>query len=236
MSKSKEILRMLPLYFLVLSCMILGALHTDKAVTAMAENQPMTQRKTVIIDPGHGGVDGGATSCTGILESKFNLDISLRLRDVLHLLGIRTVMIRTVDESIYSEGDTIAAQKVSDLKQRVKIANGTSDAILISIHQNYYPDSKYFGAQVFYAPTEHSEELANSMQTAFTQTINPGSRRRSKKADGIYLMQHVHCPAILIECGFISNPREEALLRSDAYQKNLCCVIATIVSQSIWDS
>lgn len=234
MSIRKDLLRMLPVYVLLLAGMIVVAFLADRSVTVLADNRPMSiNRKTVIIDPGHGGVDGGATSCTGVLESQFNLDISLRLQDTLNFLGIRTVMIRTIDESIYTEGNTIAAKKVSDLKERVRIVNSIKDCILLSIHQNYYPNSKYYGAQIFYAPTVGSRELATDMQNQLVQTLNPESRRKSKKAEGIYLLQHVNCPAILIECGFLSNPNEEFLLRSEDYQKKLCLVIAATVSRAV---
>ena len=145
-------------------------------------------------------------------------------------------MIRTRDESVYKEGNSIAAKKVSDLKERVRIVNETEDAILISIHQNTFSDSRYHGAQVFYGPKGESKTLAEEMQHAFCKTINPGSNRKIKKADGIYLMQHIDCTGILVECGFLSNPQEEALLRSKDYQQKLVCVIGGALSQFLTDS
>ena len=140
-------------------------------------------------------------------------------------------MIRTTDRSVYTQGDTIAAKKVSDLKQRVKTVNETEDALLISIHQNTFPESRYRGAQVFYGPAGESRQLADNLQTAFIETINPGSNRKSKKADGIYLMQHIDCTGILVECGFLSNPEEEAMLRTEDYQRRICCVIGATVAE-----
>ena len=236
MATRKDLMHMIPLYLMITICMILLALYTDRSVTTLAEDRPIAWTKTVIVDPGHGGVDGGATSCTGVLESQFNLDISLRLHDVLHLLGSRSVLTRTVDESIHTEGSTIATRKVSDLKQRVKIANQTPGAVFISIHQNYYPDSQCFGPQVFFAPTDGSHAIAMELQHLLLQTLDPHSHRQAKKADGIYLMQHVTCPAVLVECGFISNPQEEAKLRTKEYQIQLCCVIATTLSQTIYNT
>ena len=187
----------------------------------------------VVIDPGHGGEDGGATSCTGVLESKYNLDISLRLNDLLQMLGYNTKMIRTTDMSIYTQGNTIAQKKVSDLKQRVHIVNNTEDAYLISIHQNYFSDSRYSGAQVFYATTEQSKELALLLQRQFPLYLQKENKRTIKKASGVYLMEHIDCPGVLIECGFLSNVEEEAKLRSADYQKQLCCVIASVVSNHL---
>ena len=98
---------------------------------------------------------------------------------------------------------------------------------MVSIHQNTFPDGRYRGAQVFYAPDDDSREVAGKLQTALIHTLNPGSNRKIKKADGIYLMEHITRPGVLIECGFLSNVEEEAMLRSSAYQKKLCAVIAT---------
>lgn len=202
----------------------------NRTVTTLVETAPIPRQHTIIIDPGHGGVDGGATSCTGKLESAYNLEISLRLRDLFHLLGYETAMIRTTDVSVYTKEGSIAQKKVSDLKERVRIVNERENALLLSIHQNNFTDSRYSGAQVFYAPEGQSQSLAKSLQTAFVTHLNPGSRRQSKAASGIYLMEHIHCTGVLIECGFLSNPSEEAKLRSSQYQQKLCCVIAATVS------
>ena len=223
-------MRLIPFYILVISCFLLGTWGANHAVTVMAENEPITGRTCIVIDAGHGGVDGGTTSCTGVLESGINLEISLRLRDMLHLLGYQIHMIRTEDISIHSKGDTIAQKKISDLKNRVEIINKTENGILVSIHQNYFSDSRYSGAQVFYPATPESEQLAGMMQKALVQHLNPGSNRNSKKVSGVYLMEHIQCTGILIECGFLSNPEEEAKLRSEDYQKQLCCVIAATLS------
>ena len=229
MSREKWI-GLLPFYLLVV-VLLLGAAHIGSdAITTIAESLPVQRERTIIIDAGHGGVDGGATSCTGVLESNLNLQIALRLEDLMHLLGYQTKMIRREDISVYTEGDTIAEKKISDLKERVRIVNETDNAILISIHQNTFSDNRYGGAQVFYANTNHSRELANLLQNTLISTLNNGSNRQCKKADGVYLMKQIENTGVLIECGFLSNPTEEALLRSDTYQKNICCVIAASVS------
>ena len=219
-----------PMYLLALIIFIGLAKGGSEAVTVISSRQPLQRQRTYVIDAGHGGIDGGATSCTGVLESNMNLQIALRLEDIMHLLGMDTVMIRRTDTSIYTQGTTIAAQKVSDLKERVRIINDTPNAILVSIHQNTFSDSRYDGAQVFYAPDDDSKDLAKAMQGALIQTLNPGSKRAPKSSKGIYLMQHIQRCGILIECGFLSNPQEEAKLRSDGYQKSLCGVIAATLS------
>lgn len=221
---------MLPIYGIIILGLVLAAIAGSRAVTVFTESAPVDRCTTVIIDAGHGGVDGGATSCTGVLESNINLEIALRLEDLMHLLGIHTKMIRKTDISVYTKGESIAAKKVSDLKQRVLMVNEEDNALLISLHQNYFSDQRYSGAQVFYAPVTGSDIFAKELQNAFVQTLNKGSNRKIKKADGIYLMQHINVPGALIECGFISNPTEEAMLRDPQYQKKLCCVIAAVTS------
>ena len=216
----------------ILSVLTIASLG-NRAVTVISQNMPPEREHTFIIDPGHGGVDGGATSVTGKLESAFNLEISLRLNDLLTLLGYRTNMIRTEDVSIYTKGETIAQKKMSDLKERVRICNETPGAILLSIHQNTFPDGRYSGPQVFYAASEGSEALAKDLQKHLTQALNPGSNRQAKKSTGVYLMEHIRCPAVLIECGFLSNVQEEAKLRSPEYQKQLVCVIAATAANFI---
>lgn len=228
MMEKRQWISIIPVYLVILGCFIFAGIGGSRAITTISESAPLTDRKCVIIDPGHGGKDGGATSCTGILESTINLEIALRLNDLMHFLGVETMMIRTGDYSIHTSGETIASQKVSDLKERVRIVNETADAILVSIHQNHYSDSRYSGAQVFYAPNGISADLAGQLQTAFVKHLNPGSNRKSKKADGIYLMQKVTNPAVLVECGFLSNYEEEAKLRSEKYQKQVAAVIATV--------
>lgn len=225
---------LLPIYSLVIFCFIAAAIGGSKAVTAWSASAPVTGRKTVVIDAGHGGVDGGATSCTGVLESQFNLEIAQRLNDLMHLLGIQTRMIRDTDISVYTQGETVSQKKISDLRERVRIVNSIDDCLLISIHQNQFSDSKYSGAQVFYPQTEGSRELSLKLQESLKTTLNPNSNRQIKKADGIYLMQHINCPGALIECGFLSNPQEEYLLRTADYQQKLCSVIACTVSNWLW--
>lgn len=220
-------------YALTIALVLLAADWGSKAVTVAAENQPMPRNHCIIIDPGHGGEDGGAISCTGLVESTYNLQISLRVNDLFHLLGYQTKMTRTTDTSIYTTGQSLSQKKMSDLKERVRIVNETDNGFLVSIHQNNFSDSQSSGAQVFYAATEYSKEAAEQMQTALKAQLNPQSHRAIKKSTGIYLMEHIQRPGILIECGFLSNPAEEAQLRDPEYQKELACVIASSISQSL---
>ena len=218
-------------YILITGSFIALARWTSLATTTVAQMIPMERNHTIVIDAGHGGVDGGATSCTGILESKFNLEIALKLNDLMHLLGYQTRMIRTEDISVYTAGETIAAKKVSDLRQRVRMVNETENAVLLSIHQNTFSDGKYSGAQVFYGPKGESRELAELLQTEFRRTVNPDSQRQIKKADRVYLMQHIDGTGVLVECGFLSNPEEDSLLKTPEYQQKICCILATVTGR-----
>ena len=217
---------------LVAACTIL-AVSGSRAVTTISELYSLTDRVVFVLDAGHGGMDGGTSTAGGVAESVINLQITLRLNDLLHLLGYDTVMIRTSDISVYTEGSTIAAKKLSDLKERVRIVNGTPNAILVSIHQNFFTDSKYSGAQVFYADTPASKLLAEAMQKNLIQCLQPTSNRQCKQASGIYLMEHIDTCGILIECGFLSNQEEASKLQKKEYQLRLCGVIASTLAVAV---
>lgn len=218
-------------YGLIICVVLLSVKLGNRMVSVMAENTPFEREHCIIIDPGHGGEDGGAVSVTNLPESGYNLDIAMRLQSLIQLLGYETAMVRTEDISIYTKGETLAQKKLSDLKERVRIVRETDGAILLSIHQNHFPDPALQGAQVFYADTEGSEALAKQIQSLLVSTVNQGSKRQIKKSSGVYLMEHIDCPGVLIECGFLSNPQEEAKLRDPAYQKQLSAVIAAGVTQ-----
>ena len=217
-------------YLMVCLFAVFGALGLDRLGTAVAVMQTeQTSAPVIVIDAGHGGEDGGALSVSGVQESGINLEISLRLNDLLHFLGAQTKMIRTADVSVYTGGDTIAQKKVSDIRNRVQTVEQTANAVLVSIHQNHYSEAKYRGAQVFYA--DGSEDFAEELQQALIDQVDPNNHRQCKSAKDIYLMEHVSCPAVLVECGFLSNYEEERLLRDATYQKKLAAAIGCSVLQ-----
>lgn len=186
---------------------------------------------TLIIDAGHGGEDGGAVSVTGAVESQINLDIACKLEDILALYGTMPTMLRREDISLHDDSAvTLREKKVSDLHNRVAAVEGAQDPILISIHQNSYPSPRYRGAQVFYAPTAGSEFLSQQIQQSLNQNLDPSNTRQARQIpDTVYLMNHISCPAVLVECGFLTNPEEEALLRQDRYQRKLAAVLASTI-------
>ena len=181
---------------------------------------------TLIIDAGHGGEDGGCVGVNGTNESAINLSISLRLRDLAVFCGIPVKMIRTTDTAVYQSGcKTISEKKVSDIRERTRMVNETPHSVLVSIHQNYFPQQKYHGAQVFFSKSSGSKAFAEGMQLALRNGIDPQNHRLAKPSQSVYLLDHVTCPAILIECGFLSNAEEAELLLTPSYQIRLSAVI-----------
>ena len=200
-----------------------------QSVESVGEFTPLPGSSILIIDAGHGGEDGGTTGAAGTAEDALNLAVAKRLEAMLTLLGCQTRMTRTDSNSLATEGETIRARKQSDLRNRVALVNEYADAILVSIHQNHFPDPKYDGPQVFC--TKHAEELAQAMQSALTEAFASHSQRAVKRASGLYLMEHINCPGLLIECGFLSNPAEEQKLRSPEYQKHMSAVMAAVLAR-----
>ena len=228
--ETREYLRRYAYVYLYVAAFFLGlaavARHSVETVSGFA---PLPGSSILIIDAGHGGEDGGTTGAAGTAEDELNLEIARRLETMLTLIGCQTRMTRTDSDSLATEGQTIRARKQSDLRNRVALVNEYSNAILVSIHQNHFPDPKYDGPQVFC--TENAGELAKSMQSALTEALSPRSGRTVKRASGVYLMEHIHCPGLLIECGFLSNPAEEQNLRKPEYQKRLAAVMAAVLAR-----
>lgn len=215
------------LYLLVLIVAAVGTYAASGAWSYLTVSGPyVPSGPVVVLDAGHGGEDGGAISVTGVQESGINLAITLRLRDLLRLLGCEPVLTRDGDYAIYDDDcSTIAQKKASDLRNRVALIQQTGPSVLMSIHQNQFEQAQYSGAQVFYATTQGSAELAEQLQQALCTGLDPDNHRKCKPIGAVYLMQHVDCTAVLIECGFLSNREDEALLRSEDYQKQLSCAI-----------
>ena len=193
-----------------------------------AMNRVTAQQPALVLDAGHGGEDGGAVSLTGVPESSINLAIVLNMRDILGLYGVDPVLLREEDISLHdSSAATLREKKRSDLQNRVEAVEELESAVLVSIHQNTYTSSRYHGTQIFYAPTEGSQVLADHVRAEVREGLQPDNERVVKQIpDTVYLMNHIRCPAILIECGFLTNPEEEAKLRDEDYQKQLAAVIA----------
>ena len=198
---------------------ITSAIFIPRAAPAAADN-----RVTLVIDAGHGGIDGGAVSAAGVKESEINLAIARRLNSLAELYGVRTHMTR-VDDS--SKSATEGYSEHEDLVRRVEEINSAPNGILISIHQNCYPDRKPSGAQVLYAASDGSEALGTQIHDNLVAYLDPQNRRVAAPiSEKIYLMREVKCPAVLVECGFLSNAEEAARLCEADYQRKLAVTVA----------
>ena len=187
---------------------------------------------TVILDAGHGGEDGGAQA-NGLTEKDLNLEMTLLLYEVLQHSGVHVILTRKTDEML---GDgSPGHKKTEDLRARLDLANAHPEALLLSIHMNKFPDSSCRGVQIYYSGNDRrSERMAEILQNKVVQELQPDNRREIKKAtSAIYLLDRVKIPAVLIECGFLSNPLEAALLQDKDYQKELSALILSALSDYI---
>ncbi|MBR2869236.1 MAG: N-acetylmuramoyl-L-alanine amidase [Clostridia bacterium] len=203
-----------------------------------ALNASVSNHKTpvIIIDAGHGGIDGGTQTKDGVLEKDINLSIAMKLSDVLTSFGYNVIMTRKTDASIHSDGVTgIRNQKISDIKNRLHIIESTENAIFISIHQNYFSQSKYNGAQIFYSKNNPlSEKLAQSIRTSIISSLQKDNTREIKQSGKeIYLLNKATVPAVMVECGFLSNKEEADLLITEKYQHKIAFFIATGITDFI---
>lgn len=174
--------------------------------------------KIILIDPGHGGFDGGAVSKNGSQEKDINLSISIKLRDILENYGYIVVMSRDKDQGLYSNKKlSISQRKYEDLNKRCILKRDSNCHVFISIHQNYFPESKYYGAQVWYSNSEKSELLGNLIQKNLIFDLDKENKRQCKRAVNDYkiLRCNPEIPSVIVECGFISNPEEEKKLKDE---------------------
>jgi len=183
---------------------------------------------TLVLDAGHGGEDGGAQSAAGDKESDINLGIVLRLDQLMGLCGVPAVLTRDGDHAIYDpEAQSLREKKVSDLHNRVKLIQSQENPILLSVHQNSYPDPRYSGAQVFYGGGEDSRLWGEYTQEVLRLSLDADNDRKAKKIpETVYLMNHITCPAVLVECGFMSNGAEASLLLTSGYQTKVAAALA----------
>ena len=221
--KKRKIAVILLAVFLVIAGVIYSLNYVYQVNSSMPVMGNVMPKRQVVIDPGHGGEDGGAES-NSLIEKEINLDISLILEKMLKVSGFDVIMTRTEDVSIYdTDAKGTRSKKRSDILNRLAIANENPDAILISVHQNKFSQSKYWGAQMFYGKeNEFSKELAQQLQTSFVQLLQQGNKREIKPiTSDVYLIKHAKIPAVLTECGFLSNPQEAKKLASDEYKKQV---------------
>ncbi|MBQ8836790.1 MAG: N-acetylmuramoyl-L-alanine amidase [Clostridia bacterium] len=210
-------------------CVFFNSITQKEEKTAFAESDIVS----VVIDAGHGGRDGGAVSDSGVIEKNLNLAISMTLDDILKLCGINTVMTRENDSLVCDETDPAlkGKLKMTDLKNRLNAAEENPNAIFVSIHMNKFSVEKYSGLQVYFSPNnDKSYDLAVSIQNRVTEILQKDNTRKVKKAgSSIFLLDRITSPAVLVECGFLSNREESERLCDSVYQTQLSLVIADCV-------
>ena len=211
------------------------ALRPGSSQDAAGENEKRTFC-TVILDAGHGGEDGGAVSCTGSAEKDLNLDITLRLRDLLQANGVQVILTRETDILLYDRNTNYQGRKKAlDLAARYRIAQENPDSIFVSIHMNSYPQAQYSGLQVWYSPNHtDSKAIADTIQQTIREHLQPENDRKTKSAtSSIYLLHHISSPAVLVECGFLSNPEEAKRLDTEAYRDQLSFLLFLSIMKAL---
>lgn len=211
-----------------ITAILLVALFAFTFQTANLNNTVQTvslpvSNKVIVVDAGHGKPDEGAQSSNGTTEAETNLKIALKLQTLLEQSGATVILTRSDENAIYDlDKTTLREKKVSDIHNRVKIGNESSADIFVSIHLNKIPQSQYYGWQCFYKQNdEKSTNLAKSIQANLNDAIQKENKRVAMRLDSVYIMKHVEIPISIVECGFLSNPEEEAQLLTDEYQDKL---------------
>ncbi|MGH4052228.1 MAG: N-acetylmuramoyl-L-alanine amidase CwlD [Clostridium sp.] len=189
--------------------------------------------KRILIDAGHGGIDGGTSSKNGTVEKNINLNIVKKLKASLQNAGYEVIMTREEDTGLYSSSGTIRQRYIEDLKKRCDLKKSSNCEMLISIHLNYFPESKYYGAQVWYSNYKESVSLATLIQNNFRIDLDPTNKRVQKPAKTAYrlLRDNDTMPSVIVECGFLSNDEEEQKLKSDEYQEKIAGSITKSVGE-----
>lgn len=230
-------------YFSVIFLLLITlaiALTSDKSVKVMKrmlfmDNVGMEKDQIVIvIDPGHGGRDPGKVGVNNALEKDINLSVAFRLKNLLELNDIKVVMTREDDNGLYSQADS--SKKRADLENRVNFIHTNKANLAISIHQNSFSEEYVKGAQVFYYDKlTQGKKLAETLQTQIVKTMADGNHRKAKSNNSYYMLKKTECPLVIVECGYLSNVREAALLLDDNYQEKMAWGIHLAILQFIND-
>ena len=223
--RSRLVALLFPFLILTVFLLVVTPILLSCAKSISVEDEK--SERVFILDAGHGGEDCGAIGINGTYEKDLNFAITMELGCQLSDLGYNVIYTRTEDKLLYTEEENIKGlRKIYDLKNRVRIAEGYPNATFVSLHMNSFFDPKYDGLQVFYSGNnEESYTFAVSVQAQVKEKLQPSNNRSIREGKGLYLMENLSCPAILIECGFISNPSECEKLCEKEYQKQLCFAI-----------
>lgn len=211
--------------------MFINLFNFFNPVFAASINNSTADKKIILIDAGHGGIDGGGVAKDGTLEKDINLKISMKLKAELEKNGYIVVMTRSTDVGLYIDSGKIRKKKIEDLNKRCKLKNESKCDMFISIHLNMFPQEKYYGAQVWYSNNDQSKKLAQLLQFNFQLNVDQTNKRVEKCAKDSYKILRCNdtMPSVILECGFLSNNMEREKLKTDAYQK----IIANSINNSI---
>lgn len=218
-------------FLLIAVCINISYKIDDVMVKTVGINNVKT-KKTVIIDPGHGGIDVGTVGIDGSLEKNINLSISLDLYDYLMVSGINTVLTRDGDYEVYKAGEK---RTKSDLYNRMDFINSVPDSILISIHQNHFENEAEWGTQVWFSPNDEiSPTLADKILLSVKKNIQPENKRENKVSDNsYYILYKAQKPSVMVECGFVSNKNENNKLQDKEYQKDMAYSILAGICEDV---
>lgn len=218
-------------FLLIAVCINISYKIDDVMVKTVGINNVKT-KKTVIIDPGHGGIDVGTVGIDGSLEKNINLSISLDLYDYLMVSGINTVLTRDGDYEVYIAGEK---RTKSDLYNRMDFINSVPDSILISIHQNHFENEAEWGTQVWFSPNDEiSPTLADKILRSVKKNIQPENKRENKVSDNsYYILYKAQKPSVMVECGFVSNKNENNKLQDKEYQKDMAYSILAGICEDV---
>lgn len=218
-------------FLLIAVCINISYKIDDVMVKTVGINNVKT-KKTVIIDPGHGGIDVGTVGIDGSLEKNINLSISLDLYDYLMVSGINTVLTRDGDYEVYKAGEK---RTKSDLYNRMDFINSVPDSILISIHQNHFENEAEWGTQVWFSPNDEiSPTLADKILRSVKKNIQPENKRENKVSDNsYYILYKAQKPSVMVECGFVSNKNESNKLQDKEYQKDMAYSILAGICEDV---
>lgn len=216
----KKFLELVMGVLVIISALIIGA-----GETLLVSNDVMAKDQlTVVIDPGHGGMDPGKVAVTGKLEKDINLQIAMKLKKFLEAEDVKVIMIRETDKGLYSESSS--NKKVQDIKKRCEIINNSGADLAVSIHQNSYHEEYVHGAQVFYhSKSEEGKKVAELIQKQIAVTLDPENHREAKANSSYYLLKNTKIPIVIVECGFLSNWKEAAVLEDPYYQEKAAWAI-----------
>ncbi len=210
----------------------MSAINVNNVVTTYKNAESEQESKTILIDPGHGGIDGGASSKDGTIEKDINLNIGLLLGANLKSQGYKVEYTRTEDVGLYTEGKSVKEKKYEDLSKRVSLKEETNCDVFVSIHLNTFPQSSCKGAQVWYSSYNDSERLANIMQNTLKDKLDQSNKREPKAAGTQYkvLRGNDNMAGVIVECGFLSNPEECQKLKDENYQNKIADSLAESIS------